>query len=184
MRGRVGLLATSIGECDVVVAMPGDGSAVLELRDRLARYLLDHGVQQWNPGELPSDRIEDSVAMGSVYLVRRRSHLIASVTITPEDPLIWGERTDVAGYIHMLMVDRAFAGRGIGRCVLDWSEARIEAGGRELARLDCVRTNARLRRYYEAAGYALVDYREFPDTPRALPTALYEKRVHRRSHCL
>jgi GNAT superfamily N-acetyltransferase len=184
MCGRVGSLTTSIGECDVVVAMPGEGPVVLEVRDRLARYLLDHGVQQWNPGELPVDWIEDWIAIGSVYFVRRRSRLIGSVTITPDDRLIWGERTDVAGYIHMLMVDRAFAGRGIGRCVLDWSEARIAAVGCELARLDCVRSNARLRQYYEAAGYALVDYKEFPDTPWALPTALYEKRVHRRRHCL
>jgi protein-tyrosine phosphatase len=184
MGGRVGSLTTSIGECDVVVAMPGDGPVVLELRDRLAGYLLDHGVRQWNPGELPLDRIEDSVAIGSVYLVCRGSRLIGSVTITPDDPLIWGRADRRCGYIHMLMVDRAFAGRGIGRCVLDWSEARIEASGREFARLDCVRSNARLRRYYEAAGYALVDYKEFPNTPWALPTALYEKRLHRRSHCL
>lgn len=179
MRVRLGFLMTAIGGCEVVVASPRDAEAVLGLRDSLARWLLDRGVGQWEPAELPAEWIEDRIAAGSVYLVHHRSQLVGSVTITSEDALIWGDHDDLAGYIHMLMVARAFAGHGVGRSMLSWCEARIEADGRDLARLDCVRSNERLRRYYEEAGYGLVGYKDFPEIPWARETALYEKHLRR-----
>lgn len=101
-------------------------------------------------------------AQGWVYVVFRGDTLAGSVTIVWQDPLTWGERPEPAGYIHMLLVDRAFAGHRIGRRLLDWAERFILDSGRGLARLDCVRGNQALRRYYAAAGYELVGYRDFP----------------------
>jgi ribosomal protein S18 acetylase RimI-like enzyme len=121
------------------------------------------------------DRGSDRGRLG--VLVHRKSRLIGSVTITPEDTLIWGKQDELAGYIHMLMVDRTFAGHGVGRSVLGWCEATIEADSRTVARLDCVRSNERLRRYYEDAGYLLVGFRDFPEIEWARETALYEKRL-------
>ena len=182
MRARLGFLTTAIGDCEVAVAAPREATAVLGLRDSLARYLLDRGIRQWKPGELPAEWIEERIAAGSVYVVHRHTQLIGSVTITREDTLTWGERDDLAGYIHMLMIDRAFAGRGVGRSLLGWSEARIEADGRGLARLDCVQSNDRLRQYYEEFGYRMVGYRDFPEIPWVLKTALYEKRLGGTDH--
>lgn len=65
---------------------------------------------------------------------------------------MWGEMAEPAGYVHMLMVDRNLAGHGIGRAMLSWAEQLIADSGRRLARLDCVRSNRRLRTYYESAG--------------------------------
>ena len=67
--------------------------------------------------------------------------VIASVTVVWSDPLMWGDRTDPAGYIHMLMVPRDLAGHGIGRALLAWAEDFVVDTGRRLARLDCVRNN-------------------------------------------
>lgn len=175
MRARLDFLTTAIGDCEVVVASSRDAATVLWLRDRLARWLLDRGIRQWEPAELPAEWIEDWIAAGSVYLVRHKSELVGSVTITSEDRVTWGEREDLAGYIHMLMVDPAFSGHGVGRSILNWCEARIEADSRDLARLDCVRGNERLRRYYEEAGYRPVGYKDFSAIPWARETALYEK---------
>lgn len=61
----------------------------------------------------------------------------------------------------MVMVDRAFARLGLGRSLLDWAEEQITGAGHRHARLDCVRTNEALRKYYEEAGYLLVGTREF-----------------------
>ena len=175
MRVRLGFLTTAIGECEVATAAATDATDVLGLRDSLARYLLDRGVRQWKPGEVPAEWIEKRIATGSVYVLRRHSQLIGSVTITPDDSLTWGEHDDRAGHIHLLMIDQAFAGHGVGRSLLAWCEATIEADGRGLAHLDCVRSNERLRRYYEEVGYRLVGYKNFSAVPWALETALYEK---------
>ena len=119
MRARLDSLTTAIGECDVAIASPRHATAVLGLRDSLARHLLDRGVQQWKPGELPAEWIEDRIAAGSVYVVHRHNQLIGLVTITSDDSLILGEREDLAGYMHLLMIDRAFA-----PCVPAWVPRR------------------------------------------------------------
>jgi ribosomal protein S18 acetylase RimI-like enzyme len=107
--------------------------------------------------------------------------LIASVILAWADPFVWGDQQEPAGYVHTLMVDRAYAGRGLG-VLLDWTESRIVKSGRHRARLDCVRTNTLLRAYYENAGYHLVGYRcfehEVGDARGGLvpaDSALYEK---------
>jgi GNAT superfamily N-acetyltransferase len=139
--------------------------------------MVERGIDQWRPGEMPLAWIEECAAQGWIFLARRDSELIGSVTLVWTDPLIWGDRNAPAGYIHMLMVDRAHAHLGLGRSLLAWAERRITRSGHDRARLDCVHTNVRLRAYYEHAGYVLVGQREFAG--RIPGVALYEKPASR-----
>jgi protein-tyrosine phosphatase len=170
-------LDSQLGALTVERATIADAPVVGALRDELASWMLQHGIRQWSPGEMPLDWIEVCIAFGEVYLVSHDQQLVGSVTVVWHDPLIWGERPEPAGYIHMLMVDRAFAGHGIGRSILEWAEGVIDASGRRCARLDCVEGNQPLRAYYEAAGYAFVGNKTFPDLDWAGETALYEKQL-------
>jgi ribosomal protein S18 acetylase RimI-like enzyme len=61
------------------------------------------------------------------------------------------------------MIDRATAPPGAGRTMLAAAERRIAEAGRAYCRLDCVSTNARLRAYYEDAGYAVVGEQPLKD---------------------
>jgi GNAT superfamily N-acetyltransferase len=115
-------LQTPLGDLAVIRATIDRARSVLELRDDLARWMLEHDVEQWRPGELPMEWIQTCVSYGWVYVVLHDERVIASVTIVWNDPLMWGDRPDPAGYIHMLMVERAFAGHGIGRALLAWAE--------------------------------------------------------------
>jgi GNAT superfamily N-acetyltransferase len=169
------ILQTDLGDLAVTQGTSEHARSVLELRDDLARWMLHHDIQQWRPRELPLEWIETCVAEGWVYVVPRGDRVIASVTIVWDDPLMWGEMPEPAGYIHMLMVDRDFAGHGVGRSLLAWAEDFIVDSGRHLARLDCVKTNWLLRSYYEHAGYALVGYKDLPEVEWAFEAALYEK---------
>jgi protein-tyrosine phosphatase len=159
----------------ISTATPGDLGALVELRDNLARWLLLEGIDQWQPGDLPRDRIAHDVSEGLVHIVRRQEGLAAAVTVTWADPVIWSDQADSAGYIHRLMADRRWANNSIGATLLGWAEAHVRESGRTTARLDCVRSNHRLRDYYETAGYTLVGYQDFPDLALARETALYEK---------
>ena len=146
--------------------------------------MVESDVEQWHPGEMPLSWIEECVRAGWIYGVWRDRSLVASVTLVWADPLVWPDHDDPAGYIHMLMVDRRWAGQGIGGHLLDWTEDQIRSVGCPVARLDCVRTNATLRAYYEAAGYVLVGVREFKGvklsavaTVEPPGVALYEKKL-------
>jgi ribosomal protein S18 acetylase RimI-like enzyme len=145
------------------------------MRDDAARWLVGRGIEQWIPGELPVARFERLIADGSVWLMRRDDQVVGMVTVMWEDPVIWGQREGHAGYIHTLVINRTFGGKRLGRDLLAWSEAQIMASGRALARLDCVRTNRTLRRYYEDRGYGHIGHKDFPDIEWANEVALYEK---------
>ena len=80
--------------------------------------MLQRGIRQWSPGDLSAKWIEVCIGFGVVSLVSHDDRLVGSVTVVWDDPLIWGAQPESAGYIHMLMVDRAFAGHGIGRLIL------------------------------------------------------------------
>lgn len=160
------MLNTDVGDLVVTRATSDQAVSVLELRDDLSTWMLEHGIQQWHPGELPLDWIQTCASEAWVYVVSHKERVIGSVTIVWRDPLMWGQVSALAGYIHMLMVDRTFAGHGIGRALLAWAERFIRDSGRRLARLDC-RNNRPLRGYYERAGYALVGYKSLPTGGRS-----------------
>lgn len=170
-----GSIQTRLGSCTVSRATLGAVAHVVRLRDDAAAWLIDRGIVQWRPGELPVTWVEQLVRQHGVWLLRHNDTLIGTVTVLWEDPIVWGRRDDEAGYVHGLVIDRRFAGLGVGHELLAWAEGAIAASRRERARLDCVRTNGPLRSYYEEAGYRHVGYREFPDIDWAHETALYEK---------
>jgi GNAT superfamily N-acetyltransferase len=169
---------------EVSVASSRDAPYVSRLRDDLASWMLDNHIEQWRPGEMPLAWIEMLAEQQSLFVVRANEGVIASVTLLWSDPFIWGDEDESAGYVHMLMVDRAHRGEGLGRALLSWAEERIARSSRHFARLDCVRTNVALRSYYENAHYRLVRYRDFDEqASQALggltpaESALYEKHL-------
>jgi GNAT superfamily N-acetyltransferase len=169
------MIETAVGRCAARLAGRDEVAGVVGLRDEAARWLLGRGIEQWRPGDLPAGWFERLVEEGSVWLVQRKGELVATVTIAWADIPVWGRRDDAAGYLHGLVVDRRFSGAGLGRAVLAWAEQQIANSGRTLARLDCVRTNPKLRSYYEHAGYRHVGFQAFPEISWAQEVALYEK---------
>jgi protein-tyrosine phosphatase len=168
-------IACAMGELRVTTASVEHAPAIRELRNDLARWMVQRGIAQWSPDEMSLEWIETCISWEAVHVVTLDEQLVGSVTVVWSDPFIWGERPTDAGYIHMLIVDPQCRGHGIGRSILVWAEASIRDAGRPLARLDCVRTNRRLRDYYEAAGYRFVAHKGFPDFEWAGETTLYEK---------
>ena len=170
-------IESPFGALAVVRATVEHAPAVRALRDDLAEWMLQRGIRQWRPDQLPLKWIERWVALGAVYLVWHEDRLIGSVTIVWDDPIVWGDQAEPAGYIHMLMVDRHFGGHGIGRSLLNWAERSIRQAGHRVARLDCAKDNQPLRSYYERAGYRVVGSKTFPEIAWALEASLYEKRL-------
>jgi GNAT superfamily N-acetyltransferase len=131
-----------------------DASAVRALFDEAAAWLVARGVRQWSPGSWPEAAIAAAIARGEVRVVRGPECLAAALSLSDEDPEIWGPSAGRELYLHKLTVARAHAGTGLGRRLLGWARSEARARGRELLRLDCVSGNAFLRRYYADAGFA------------------------------
>lgn len=148
--------------------------ALVVLRDQVAEWLLGHDIQQWLPGEFPTARMQAWVERGDVFVHRRDGRIVAVVAVLNEDLEIWDDDREDAGYIHLLMVDRAHAGVGLGDAALAYAEEQVRERGGRVARLDAVASNAELRRWYQARGYRVVGSRAF-DEPELFDSVLLEK---------
>lgn len=164
------------------VATIADASRIWALREGLAEWMVSKGIDQWHPGERSLQAVAESIESSHVFVVEERRSLVGCVIVTWSNPFVWGKQNEPAGYIHQLMVSRDHGGQGLGSAVLAWTEDFIGTSGRALVRLDCVRSNQRLRTYYEERGYRFVRYQDFGGQPSPLlsgavpaETALYEK---------
>jgi protein-tyrosine phosphatase len=149
---------------------------LIEIHEDTARWLWERGIHQWEPGAFRRDRLIACIERGEVYLVRLDGVPVGMAILQEADEDTWGARPDDALYIHGLRVLRAYAGRGIGRAILRWAEEQVAARGRIYLRLDCMADNARLRAYYEVAGFRCVGEKAWEDAP-SWRSGLYEKRV-------
>ena len=130
-------------------ARPEQLGDVLAVLDEAAAWLNGRGVAQWPPRFKPK-WVEDGLARGETWLVLVGGDVAGTVTLDWTDPL-WDDVGGAAGYVHRMAVRRWAA--GIGAQVLDWAAAAARSNGRNRLRLDCVASNARLKAYYETAGF-------------------------------
>jgi protein-tyrosine phosphatase len=149
---------------------------LIEIHEDAARWLWSRGIRQWEPGTLPRDRLIARIERGEAYLAHLEGELVGMAILQDADEDTWGVRSDDALYLHGLRVLRACAGRGIGRAILRWAEEQVIARSRIYLRLDCMADNAKLRAYYEHAGFRCVGEQTDEDDPY-WRVSLYEKRV-------
>ena len=163
-------------ECRVADATDSDIDALLNLRDDAARWLLARGIDQWQPGEIPYswERGDDYF----VFVLWHGEERAGTVTILWDDPVIWGEQSVPAGYVHNLIVARRFGGQGLGLRLLQWAEDYVSKSGRSLTRLDCGAQGHKLRDLYESVGYRWVRNQHYAWLDPDLALALYEKVLH------
>jgi ribosomal protein S18 acetylase RimI-like enzyme len=133
-----------------------DLERLVSLYDEAARWMVRRGTAQWKPGDKGAEHFRSRISSGEVWLASRGGRTVGAYELWWEDEQAWGPQPPVAGYVHRLMTARESAPAGTGRELLAHAEGRIAAGGRAVARLDCVASNPRLRTYYEAAGYTAV----------------------------
>jgi ribosomal protein S18 acetylase RimI-like enzyme len=168
-------------------AQEADAVALLALRDAAARWQVGNGIVQWSPGEVGLDEVDTQIAAGEWLVLRgldggantvgisggNNADVRAACRLLRSDPAVWGEQSDDAGYVHGLVIDRACAGAGLGRRLLDLVAERVRGSGRQFLRLDCVEGNPRLRSYYRELGFREVGRREFDN--RWDPVVLFER---------
>gem|GEM_PF-5023885 len=147
----------------------------MRLRDDAATWLLVLGIVQWAVGEISVADVRAAISRGEVQVLRRSGVVVATVTVTGSDEVVWGVGDNVvARYVHRLIVARGHP--GLGAAVLAEVEARSAGEDAAVVRLDCVESNARLRHWYAARGYREVG-RVVPTTPGWHPSTLFEKPV-------
>lgn len=166
----------------ILIAQPDDLDRYLDLLEEVAGWLASRRVRQWPPGTFrqSADFYAESIGRQEVHLACSGDELVGTLRLLLREPIVWPDITEDDGvYVYNLAVRRAWAGRDLGRRLLDWAGTRAASLGRTRVRLDCLVDNAFLRDYYAQAGYEEHGEIEaaFPAPVGTLRLQRYEKRV-------
>ncbi|MBI4214216.1 MAG: GNAT family N-acetyltransferase [Chloroflexi bacterium] len=145
-----------MGELRVVPAAPSDLEVVIEILEEVAAWLETKGIDQWPVGSFRRSAafFAGAIERGEVHLAYVGEDLAGTLRLVATDPDVWSDLADESLYVHSVAVRRSFAGRRLGRQLLEWAEQRAREAAKGYLRLDCVAGNPVLRQYYEDAGFS------------------------------
>lgn len=120
------------------------------------------------------------------WKITEGDQIAAFFSIAFADDLVWEQQAaDPAIYLHRIVTNPAFRGRGYVNHITAWAEEFGRAAGKKLVRLDTDSANIRLNAYYKECGYTCCGIKKFldvndPRVPRHYFGAglnLYERRI-------
>ena len=149
----------------------GDLEVVRSVLEEASAWLLARGIEQW-PARWGDEWIVPALSEGETWLAADGGEVVGTITLQSRATTWSGPASHrLPATCTASRSRRGAAGRGAD--LLTWGEHQVVAAGRTLVRLDCWGGNARLRAYYEAAGYRHVD----DVSEHTWTVSRYEKRV-------
>lgn len=147
-------------------AVTGDLKLVLYMIDGAADWLRTKDTDQWaKPWPSPKkrdDRVKRGLAGGATWIVEDDGIPVATITCEPgANPVGWTtwEQGEPTVYVSRLVVNRDYAGQGIGAELINWAGlwARRQYGAQWI-RIDVWTNNIALHHYYEKLGFWFVRF--------------------------
>ncbi len=158
--------------------------AVLCLIRQASGWLEGKGTDQWQkpwPDEEQRDaRVWRGLQRGATWFVWVGQRLAATITVAQTPNLaVWRDAEcnlgDPAVYGHRLIIDRQFAGWGLGAELIDWAGLRAhQENGAKWIRIDVWSTNRALHEYYMKRGFEPCGSAPDPEYPSG---TLFQKAV-------
>ncbi|PYV41512.1 MAG: GNAT family N-acetyltransferase [Acidobacteria bacterium] len=128
----------------------------------LVRVCIDHlrscGIEQWDEVYPDHNTIERDVRSGTTFLASNARETVGTIVLNdhqePEYAEVpWQFTTGRVSVIHRLMIRPSMEGKGLGRLLMHFAEARALTTGCRSIRLDAFTENPRALRLYERLGY-------------------------------
>lgn len=150
-------------EITFVQALNSELEEALRLFKMASLSLKEKQVSQWSYwAEPPIEKInwvKEGFDKGEFFFVYDTTgNKVAMFRLLEEDTLYWDKkgREKNTRYIHSLVVNPSYSGRGIGKLVLHKIIGQLKHDKVEKIRLDCDGSNQRLCQYYESYGFVNV----------------------------
>jgi ribosomal protein S18 acetylase RimI-like enzyme len=119
-----------------------------------ASWMASQGIDQWELADFPAEFMNKLMEKAEVFAVRYEGVVMGGFSIQWTDKSIWKELdSEEAGYVHKLVVKRAYSGLGVGLEMLDWAGNYLRSHNKRWVRLDCMADNTGLNSFYIKAGF-------------------------------
>lgn len=123
-----------------------------------AEWLNLMGKPMWKINDLTVEKILNKYSLEEMKLCYEDEKLIGVYVLQWYDPLFWSELKGLkSGYLHKLSVSEEYRGKNYGNELIKSAELLCKKNNIEWLRLNCGTLRSRLRNFYEAAGFKMVD---------------------------
>ncbi|WP_326597442.1 GNAT family N-acetyltransferase [Streptomyces sp. NBC_01803] len=113
------------------------------------------GTEPWSTRPKAVERVREIVASGTPWLAEIAGEPAGTLTLTPGPGTYLAPAGEPEVYVHLLVTDRRFAGRGVGAALLAHAVEETRRQGIGLLRVDCYAgDDGRLVAYYRAQGFS------------------------------
>ncbi|MFD7509392.1 GNAT family N-acetyltransferase [Streptomyces sp. NPDC059853] len=117
------------------------------------------GTEPWSARPKAVARVGEIVAGGEPWIAEIDGEPAGTLTLTPHPAPYVAAVDEPEVYVHLLVTDRRFAGRGVGAALLEHARAEARRKDISLVRVDCYAgDDGRLEAYYRSQGFALVEH--------------------------
>ncbi len=113
--------------------------------------------------------IEREIAEGRSWKLVEDGRSACIFSVAYEDPVIWGKNSgEGAMYIHRIVTNPEFRGRGYVKSITEWARRHARAKGLRYIRMDTWGDNQKLIDYYTNCGFSFLGV-VAPDFPDDMP---------------
>jgi ribosomal protein S18 acetylase RimI-like enzyme len=110
--------------------------------------------------------VETEIDEGRLWKIIEDDSIACIFSITYADPILWGERShESAMYIHRIVTNPDFRGRGYVRVITDWARGHAADNDIRYIRMDTWGDNLKLLEYYQNCGFKFVGLTSPADSP-------------------
>ena len=146
----------------IINTKPEDLETIRRLFDLAIEYQKSKTDNYWHG--MNEALIRKEIEEGLHWKIMEGDQIACFFSVAYNDPLVWDERdADPSIYLHRIVTNPAFRGRGYVKNIVAWAEAFGRMAGKRFIRLDTYIGNAKLNAYYRDCGFDLCGAKTFED---------------------
>lgn len=150
-----------------VSAATSDFHLVFDLYDKAIEFQRTVFDKQWLGFD--ADLVLREIAERRLWKIVDDGGVGCIYSVAYEDPVIWGEDSHISAmYIHRIVTNPEFRGRGYVRKIVEWARDHAAEKGLKFIRMDTWADNLKLKEYYISNGFEWKGTVS-PESSRTLP---------------
>jgi RimJ/RimL family protein N-acetyltransferase len=156
-----------------------DIKIILELYDKAIEFQKTVFDKPWLGFDV--EFVNREIQEGRLWKITEAGLIANIFSVTYSDPMLWlGKSDDPAMYIHRIVTNPDFRGRGYVPAITEWAKSHARKKGLQFVRMDTWSDNQKLLDYYQNCGFKFLgtvapeETSSLPPHYRGLTLALLE----------
>ncbi len=153
---------------EILNASAGDIDTIFDLYEKAIEFQKTKFDKHWLGFDAAP--VNKEIAEKRLWKIVIEGETACIFSVAYSDPMIWGEKSadDPAMYIHRIVTNPNFRGRGFVTSITKWSKEHARSKGLRYVRMDTWGDNQKLIDYYQANGFKFLGLTT-PEISDALP---------------